>query len=195
VKIIPPMKYLFILSLLSVSILSKAQLKLPGLSSFRSDFQKVIEDYPHGFASIRGEVIVKNPQTIDYASLVVPAGTTDATVTEYSTEGKPVFSWQALIISTEDFAEAEKKYKWLYNQLRGLNVTHVVDRYTLHGKFEPADESKKFAVTELVLSDPPPPLRKMKVEATMQFEFPEWKVKVLVYEKEKEDDEQASEMN
>ncbi len=28
---------------------------------------------------------------------------------------------------------------------------------------------------------------KLKIEASMQFEFPEWKVNLLVYEKEKED--------
>jgi hypothetical protein len=36
-------------------------------------------------------------------------------------------------------------------------------------------------------------LKKMKVEVSMQFEFPEWKVLVLVYEKEREDTEQYSE--
>jgi hypothetical protein len=195
VKTIPPMKYPLILIVLLTAFNAKAQFKLPGSSSFRSDFQKVVEDFAHGFSSIRGDVTVKNPQTIEYASKVTPSGMSESTVIEYSTEGKPVYSWQALVISTESFTEAEKKYKWLFNQVKGMNVTYVVDQYTLRGKYEAPKEEIKFATCELSLFDPPPPLRKMKVEVSMQFEFPEWKVSLLVYEKEKEDDEQASKMN
>jgi hypothetical protein len=189
------MKYPLILTMLLMAFNANAQLKLPGISSFRSDFQKVVEDFAHGFSSIKGEETVKNPQTIEYASKITPDGTTESTVTEYSTDGKPVYSWQALAISTESFAEAEKKYKWLFNQLKGMNVTYVVDQYTLRGKYEPPTEEIGFSTSELSLFNPPPPLRKLKVEVSMQFEFPEWRVSLLVFEKEKEDDEQAGKMN
>jgi hypothetical protein len=32
---------------------------------------------------------------------------------------------------------------------------------------------------------------KLKVEASMQFEFPEWKINLMVYEREREDNEQG----
>jgi hypothetical protein len=31
----------------------------------------------------------------------------------------------------------------------------------------------------------------LKVEASMQFEFPEWKINLMVYEREREDNEQG----
>jgi hypothetical protein len=32
---------------------------------------------------------------------------------------------------------------------------------------------------------------KLKIEASMQFQFPEWRVSLLVYEREREDNEQG----
>jgi hypothetical protein len=189
------MRLLFISVLTLSSIYTGAQIKLPGTNSFRSEFQKVIEDFTHNFSSIRGDLMVKNPQTIEYTSLITPAGTADPFITEYSSGGKEVYSWQATIIKTESFPEAEKKYKWLFNQLKGMNVKYVVDQYTLRGKYEAPSESIKFATSELALAHPPAALKKLKIEVSMQFEFPEWKVGLLVYEKEKEDDQKAGEMD
>jgi hypothetical protein len=70
-------------------------------------------------------------------------------------------------------------------------VYYVKDQYTLRGVFEEADESKKFSTSILTVTSPPTPLKKLKVEVSLLFEFPEWKVNLLVYEKEREDDEQG----
>lgn len=189
------MRRLLISVLTLTSVYTGAQIKLPGTNSFRSEFQKVIEDFTHNFSSIRGELMVKNPQTIEYVSRVVPSGTQDPFITEYSSGGKGVYTWQATIIKTESFSEAEKKYKWLFGQLKGMNVKYIVDQYTLRGKYEAPAETKKFATSELALANPPEALKKLKIEVAMQFEFPEWKVALLVYEKEKQDDEKAGEMD
>jgi hypothetical protein len=111
-------------------------------------------------------------------------------IVKYSTDLKPVYSWQTVLLTTEDYEEAAKKYKAVYSQLKGMNVKYVVDNYTLRGEYEAPDESRGFATSVLTPAHPPAALKKLKVEVSMQFEFPEWKVSVMVYEKEKEDDEQ-----
>lgn len=179
---------------LLLSFPSQAQFKLTSLSnntSFKTDMQKVIDAYPQQFAALRGDVIETNPQTVEYASLVKPEGAEETSITRYSSNKKGVYTWQALMLSTEDFEIAVKKYKTLFGQLKGMNVKYVVDQYTLVGKYEAPDESKKFVSSILTVSAPPSPLEKLKVEVTMQFEFPEWKVKLLVYEKEREDNERG----
>ena len=168
-----------------------AQLKLPVTSALRSDVQKVVAAYPGQFAELRGEVLAKNPQTVEYASLVKPDKAQNVVITQYSSNSKEVYSWNATLLSTEDFAEAEKKYKWLYNQLKGMNVKYVVDQYTLRGDYTPPTESMKFAISQLSVSNPPMALKNLRVEVAMQFEFPEWKVSLSVFEKEREDDEQG----
>lgn len=176
------------------SLTTQAQIKFPSFSSnssFKTDMQKVIEAYPEQFASLRGEVIERNPQSVEYASLVKPDGAQETSITSYSTNKKGVYAWQAVMLSTEDFDIAAKKYKALFTQLKGMNVKYVVDQYTLVGKYETPDEGRKFITSSLSLAYPPSPFEKLKVEVTMQFEFPEWKVKLLVYEKEKEDNERG----
>lgn len=177
---------------------AQLSLKLPSLktetpasTSFRNDIQKVVEDYPHQYASLRGEVINKNPQTVEYASRVQPEGTQDAMVVEYSAFAKKVYTWQTTVLTTEDFEEAAKKYKWLYQQLKGMNIRYVADLYTLRGDYAEPEESIGFASSVLTPTHPPTPLAKLKIEVLMNFEFPEWKVSLQIYDKEREDDERG----
>jgi len=172
---------------LLISLNATAQFKLPINNAFRSDVQKVVADYPHQFHSIRGEVLTTNPQTVEYACLLRPGGAQESTIVAYSSSDKPVYSWQATMLSTEDFYEAEQKYKWLYHQLKGLNVSYVADQYTLRGNYEMPNESISFTTSTLSVQAPPTPLQKLRVEVAMRYEFPDWKVSLLVYEKEKED--------
>jgi hypothetical protein len=182
---------LLIAAALLLSISSHAQFKLPVNNAFRNDVQKVVAEFPSQFASLRGDVVAKNPQTVEFASLVSIDKAESCTIMQYSAKSKPIYSWQALMLSTEDFAEAEKKYKWLFNQLRGMNVKYVVDQYTLRGQYEMPAEERKFTISQLTVVNPPMALQKLKVEIAMQYEFPEWKVSLAVFEKERDDDERG----
>lgn len=187
------MKYLklTVAALLAGTMYSSAQFKLPVNSALRNDFQKIVSEYTHHFTNITGRVINENPQSTEYASQIKLGDAQECTVIKYSSGSKAVYSWQALMFSSEDFEAASKKYKWLFNQLKGTNVYYLQDQYTLRGMFEPADESRKFTTSVLTISAPPTPLEKLKVEISLLFEFPEWKVNIAVYEKEREDDEQG----
>ncbi len=181
----------FLAAALLCSVAAHAQLHLPIPNAFRSDVQKVVADFPSQFASLRGGVLITNPQTVEYASLVSVDKAEQCIITRYSSTSKAVYSWQALMLSTEDFAEAEKKYKWLFNQLKGMNVKYVVDQYTLRGTYQAPAEERKFTISQLTVNNPPEALKKLKVEVAMDYEFPEWKVKLTVYEKERDDDERG----
>jgi hypothetical protein len=161
-------------------------------SSFRSDIQKVVDEYPHHYAGIRGEVIDKNPQTVEYASRVKPDGVQDASITQYSAIGKDVYTWQSTVVVTESFEDAARKYKWLYQQLKGMNIKYVADLYTLRGAYAEPDETIGFATSVLTPDHPPTPMAKLKMEVQLSFEFPEWKVSLLIYDREREDDEQGN---
>lgn len=182
---------LTVLSLCVSTIHTYAQFKLPIHSAIRNDFQKIVAEYPVNFENIKGKVINQNPQTTEYASQLSLGDAQECIITKYSSGIKPIYSWQANMLTSEDFEAAAKKYKWLFNQLKGTNVYYVKDQYTLKGTFEEADESRKFTTSVLTVTSPPTPLQKLKVEVSLQFEFPEWKVNLLVYEKEREDDEQG----
>ena len=170
---------------------AKAQFKLPVNNALRSDVQKLVADFPHGFQNLRGDEVEVNPQTVEYASLLKMDKAEACSIIRYSSNSKPVYSWHAVMLSTEDFEEAAKKYKWIFNQLKGMNVTYTVDKYTLKGTFEAPEESRKFMTSVLTVIAPPSPLQKLKIEVNMNFEFPEWKVTLDVFEKEKDDNERG----
>jgi len=156
-------------------------------ASLKSDLQKIIGDFNSGFSSIRGGVQYENPQTTEYASEVQLSGAEACVITQHS-GARPMYSFEALMLTTEDFAEAAKKYKSLYGQLKGMTIRINNDyTYSLSGSYEAPDESKKFSSSVLRLLPAATQLPRLKVEVSLQYYFPEWKVSLLVYEKERED--------
>ena len=180
-----------ILAFITISVFvfnhSIAQLKLPVVNSIGPDIKKVIEDYPNHFSNLQGELIMEHPQSADYQCNFNVNGAEQVIVTQYSSKKIPIGSWQALMLTTEEFKEAKRKFKTLYNQLNHLTV----QASHLTGIYEEPTEEKKF--TSVVFSfDNADDLKKLKVEIMMAYELMEWKVKVLVYTKEREDNERGN---
>ncbi|MFL5807957.1 MAG: hypothetical protein ACJ749_00470 [Flavisolibacter sp.] len=175
---------------LMLSIQGHAQVKLPVTSNeLRTNLTRVVEAFPSHFSNLRGDTLIENPQTIEFASLLDFKTARENSITQYKS-AKPIYSWQAVFTSTEEFDEAVKKYKWLYNQLKVMTIT--VDNgysFTMSGDYDAPDESRKFSSSIFKLTPNASSMPKLKIEVSMQFEFPEWKVSLLVYEKEREDDE------
>lgn len=169
-----------------------AQVKMPVTNNdLRINLQKIISDFPHELDALKGDTLADNPQTIEFASRLNFPMAPDNMIIQYKSE-KPIYSWTANLLKTEEFDEAVKKYKWLCNQLKVMTV-NVEGGYafTLTGNYEAPDESRKFSSSIFHLTPRAVNMPKLKIEASMQFEFPEWKVMLLVYEKEREDNEQG----
>jgi hypothetical protein len=185
--------FFFCFLFLAFSFSSMAQLRLPGLSNpdVRQALEKVISDYTSGFATLKGEVLANNPQSVEYASLLQFKSAEKNSITEHS--GKtPVYSWEALMLTDEEYTVAEKKYKALYKDLKGITLTLNRDySYGLDGKYDPPSDSKKFATSVFHLTPAATYLPKVKVELSLQYELPEWKIYLTVYQKEREDNERG----
>ncbi len=172
---------------------SHAQLRLPVISSgVGSDVKKVIEDYPNRFINLMGEVKTENTQSTDYSCNFNVSGAEEAIITRYSAK-KEKCSWEALMLTTENFEKAKQKFKSLYNQLNNLSVDiGSIKNFHLKGKYEAPEEKKKFTAVLFSFEPTNESVKKLGVEISMQYQAPiEWKVKVLVYDKEREDDERG----
>ncbi len=171
---------------------SSAQLRLPTISGVGNDVKKVIEDYPNRFINLMGEVLNENTQSTDYLCNFNVNGAEEAIVTRYSAK-KEVCSWEALMLTTENFEKAKQKFKSLYNQLNNLSVDiGGVKNFHLKGKYKAPEDEKKFASVFFSIEPGNELAKKLKVEISMQaYEPMEWKVKVLVYDKEREDDKRG----
>src|SRR5690349_527817 len=89
----------------------KAQLRLPLANALAADMRTIIRDYPHQFSKLQGEVIEENPQTVLYHCNFKVAGARTTSITRYSANNRKVYSWEALMLTTDNFEEAKKKFR------------------------------------------------------------------------------------
>ena len=177
----------------NIAIAGYAQPKMGLLkgNSLAGDIQKVITDLPNHFVNIIGEKINDVANGNNYYSKIVPAGAEECTITSFSSTNKPVFSWKAQMLTTEDFDEAKKKYRELYSQLNNKAILFYNETHRLKAVYIAPTEEKKFAATIFNLAPQGDDANKLKVEITMQYHFMEWQVAVVVYNRDRADNEQG----
>lgn len=170
----------------------QAQLRLPAANGFSADMRKVIEDYPNRFINLMGEVKVQHEQSTEYECNLKINGAESVSISRYSSSRDGVVSWEAVMLTTESFDEAKKKYRNYFNQLNNMAVTLGESQYKLKAEFTVPGEDKKFNSILFSFSPSAADLKKIKVELVLQYQAPmDWQVKVLVYDKEREDSEQG----
>ncbi len=164
---------------------------IPVKNSFQADLAKVISDYPNRFSHLAGEQLADNPQTIEYSCRAIVKDAVNCKMIKYSSASKEIYSWEAVMMVTDDFEEASKKFRSLYNAIQHLSVDINGVKAIFKGEYRQPAEAMKFTSVVFDAPDKYPELKKLKVELLLQAELLDWKIKVLVYEKEKEDDERG----
>jgi len=177
-----------ICSLFSAPSFSQS-LKLPSISPLPGDVKKLIADYPNRFANVMGDEIAKNPQTTDYNCSIKISGADKSVITLYSSASGSSCGWQGEMLVTENFEEAKNKYKTLFNQLNNLSITD--GGFHLKGNYDPPAEEKKFAGSILSPDKTVNGFTKLRLEISLQYELLEWKVRILLYDREREDNERG----
>ena len=167
---------------------SYSQTNVVSRSSIATDILKVVEDYPNRFKNITGELLVQNPQSSDYTCNLDIEEAEECIITKYSAEHKEICSWQALLLTTENFNEAQRKFRSLFVQLNQLPVGSSF----LNGKYENPAEEKNFTSALLSVIPQNEVTKKLVVEIVLESHIMEWKVKLLVYDREREDDERGA---
>jgi hypothetical protein len=184
----PPVKTLAFITIFFFSIIiSNAQLRLSSANGITADVQKVIDDYPNHFQNILGELIIQNPQSTDYQCNFKVTGAEECTITTYTGKKKIISSWQAVMLTTENFNEAKRKFRSLYNQLNNLSSQSMY----LKGAFEAPAEEKKFTSVLFSFDPAAESVKNLRIELVMEAEVMIWKVKLLVYDRTRDDDEQG----
>lgn len=176
---------------LGLVLSTNAQLSLAN-NNLGHDLKKIIRDYPNQFAHLQGPVMEEKTQVTDYELNFTIAGAESSSITKYSAKGKPVVSCEAVILTTESFEEASKKYRALYSLFNHMAVkmdNGVV--FYLKGDYAKPVEEVKFSSSILMFEKPDMYVSKMKIEIAMQYEYMEWKVKFRIYEREREDEERG----
>jgi len=155
--------------------------------------EKVIQDYPNKFRNIKGALIINNPQASDYASNIIIPGSLSCIVTEYSSSKDQVVSWRAELYESEEFEDAKKQYNKVFTQIKNTIIKLEGEKpYILNGQFKSPDESKRYSSIFFNLLPAGGQLQKIKVELTLQYQMPLWKISLSIYDRDREDDEQGA---
>ena len=160
---------------------------IPIKNALQTDIAKVVGDYPNGFKNISGEQVMDNPQTIEFESKVFVKEAVKCRIIKYSSNTKDVYSWEAEMLKTDDFEEASKKFKALYNSLQHLSVRINGANAVFKGEYIKPTESINFTTIVFDAGDKTPELKKLKLSLSIESEMLDWVIKIKVYEKERED--------
>src|SRR5690349_20865141 len=119
-----PVKFLVLFTICTnLLATTQAQIKIPPIgNSISGDLEKIVKDYFNHFVNIRGAELDEKPQSTDYESSVKLQGAEDCSISKYSSANNDIWSWQAVMLTTEEFETAKKKFKTLYGQVNNLSV-------------------------------------------------------------------------
>jgi hypothetical protein len=185
------MKKLSALIFLLPTVDIAAQSKLPSLKLtpvITTEILQVAGDYYDQFFYTKGEKIAETESTIEYKSKILPQGALESTVMQIKSLHN-VYSWQAVMMNTDDYDKAVAKYKQIYRQLDGANFRmNDGKNCKMKGSFDAPDGDRAFASSILQPDVTDKYLQRLKIEIALNFNMPEWTVKILVYEKESDED-------
>ena len=173
----------------------KSILLLKTGSSIKPDIEKVARDYYDHFYNIKGDTISESESTIEYQSKVIPASSIESSITQIKSLHN-VYSWQATLLNTDDYEKAVEKYKQIFHQLNGSNFK-IQDNQTwkFEGPYDTPNDARSFASSILEPTVNDKVFKRLKIEIALNYNMPDWTVKVMVYEKEKDADIRPSEKN
>ncbi len=163
-------------------------IKIKRVPALTADIEKVARDYYVHFDNIKGEKISESVNIVEYASKISPPDAIESTIMQIKSLQNS-YSWQALMLNTEDYDKAVAKYKQIYRQLNDAKISLENGKsYKLTGAYDMPDESRAFASSILELDANKKATQLFKIEVALNYTMPEWSVKIYVYEKENDED-------
>ncbi len=155
--------------------------------------EKVIQDYPNKFKNIKGEVVVENPQTTEYRSIVQIPGSSSCIVTRYNSSKNDVYSWSCVVFESDDFDLAKNKFKEIFSQIKNSIVKVGGEKpYILTGQYANPSEEKKFTTVFFELLPSIGDMKKVKIDLSLQYIITGWKISLSVYDRDRKDEEQGN---
>jgi hypothetical protein len=180
-KIPIAMRRLLIFFPLFFCVSTKAQLPLKDPNEISSVLSKVIHDYPNYFSNIKGDIVEESPQVVNYESLLNIKDVPHGTIVQYGDEKERVYSWKNILLETEDFQEAKKKFHLYYTQIKKTKaIINQMDIRLLADYIEP-DENKQFNTIIFKLESIEPSIKDVVVDLSLQYEMSGWKMTVSLY--------------
>jgi len=182
--LLKPVTATFIFILFVFSLVAQV---IPVKNALQIDIVKVISDYPNGYKNIIGEQIIENPQRVEFECLIKVKDAIKCKLIRYSSSVREIYSWEAEMMKTDAFETASKKFRAIYNSLQNLTVKINGSTAVFQGDYIKPSEAVKFTSIVLDPGDRAAELKKLKLALVFETDMLDWVIKILIYEKERED--------
>lgn len=158
---------------------------------FKQALDKIMADYCNQFNNLKGESVIDNPESSEFESTIKLPGSEECTVVQMRNTRQETAAWQALMLKTDDYEAASKKYKQLYSQIHNTSVRldNGGIQYTVKGELDSPSDERKIISTIFNFAPETVHNHNLHIELSMAYELLEWKVRITIYDKE--DDEKV----
>jgi hypothetical protein len=174
-----------IMCLLFSTISVQSQLFVQKDAAVLSAIEKVLTALSGQLKPITGELINNNPQSREYESKVLLPGSISNMVVQYASvdNKKTIAAWHSVVMETDEFAKASKKFKWLYQQIKSGVYKCGGKNLRLTAPYESPKEELSF--TSLVFEEAGKKGAE-RIELSMQYAVTNWVIKLAVYNEDRE---------
>ncbi len=145
--------------------------------------------FPANLRHITGELLLALGEFENYASMIELPGAEGCIVTRYHSAQDSTVSWQAKMLSSDEYGKAEAQYRTLYQQLQNCPVNLIDDSVAyLSGVWEPSKEESSFTTSSFRLHTSDPRYDEVKVELELVYQLADWAVHINIFTKKRDDE-------
>ncbi|MBS1603981.1 MAG: hypothetical protein JST42_15040 [Bacteroidetes bacterium] len=173
-----------------VPVLLPAIIAAQGVFSNKTQvvLEKVIQDYPNHFHNIKGELIGQAEEAACYRSTLQLPGAASSTVTLSISPAPAGSGWVCVVLNTENFETAKRRYAEIYAQLSNSIITSGNQKtFILSGQYEAPAEDRKTSRVTFSLLPGVGEMKNLKVELSLLEAEKGWKILLSVQDKDLKD--------
>lgn len=178
--------YLLLLAGLVCPVAARAQADATLTVPMKDALERVLSEIPTKLKRLRGELLVNNPGSVDYVSLLQLQGAENCVVSVFSLPNDTTAGWMVDVSTTEEFVTAKKKFKELYEILKTTRLTRLnpgVSYKLVSVYLEPTEDKQSNSIEFSLSPNDKQEFTKVRVQMIMTYLMPEWHLSLQVYEK------------
>lgn len=154
--------------------------------NFSDSLSKIVADFKNNFTKLQGNPMPSQPDAELYRSTVCLPGSKHCVIYHYHSKEDHSANWQSLMYTGENFDEAIKVYKKIFNDVKKAKVGNINNKpVSFEGDMETPDENVRFAVSSLRLKTDDAKYRNMVAEVELTNNYYGWEVHLNIYSKKR----------
>jgi len=161
-------------------------------AAFFTVIDAVLRDFPNNLRNITGELVLAQGEFENYVSVLALPESQHCIITRWHSTQDTTVSWQATMLTTDNFGKADRTYRELYRKLQQCYIQLVDGTIVyLKGAWEPAREGASFTTSTLRVAVDDQRYKEVHVELELVYQLAEWGININIFSK-KPDDEVAT---